>query len=100
MLTTSGSTFFHHRQVQSLIDANELGALKSIAKHPIRNVFYYEICLGGNPHGIHVMTPGEPLHVLELVLFKIVIEGFCVNLGYKPKSESYPKILQEPGRLG
>ena len=40
------------------------------------------------------MTPGEPLHVLELGLFKLMIEGFYVNLGYKPGSKSYPKILQ------
>jgi hypothetical protein len=41
------------------------------------------------------MTPGEPLHVLEIGLFKIAIEGLCVNLGYKPKAKSYSKILQE-----
>jgi hypothetical protein len=40
------------------------------------------------------MSPGEPLHVLELGLFKMMIEGFYVNLGYKPGSKSYPKILQ------
>jgi hypothetical protein len=40
------------------------------------------------------MSPGEPLHVLELGLFKMMIEGFYVNLGYKPGSTSYPKILQ------
>jgi hypothetical protein len=40
------------------------------------------------------MSPGEPLHVLELDLFKMMIEGFYVNLRYKPGSTSYPKILQ------
>jgi hypothetical protein len=40
------------------------------------------------------MPPGESLHVLELGLFKMMIEGFYVNLGYKPGSTSYPKILQ------
>ncbi len=38
------------------------------------------------------MTPGEPLHVLELGLFKLMIEGFYVNLGYKPGSKSYPRF--------
>ena len=82
-------------QIQNLVDSNNLEALKSISQHPIVNAFYRGICLGGNPRGIHGMTPGEPLHVLEIGLFKIVIEGLCVNLGYKPKSKSYPKILQE-----
>ncbi len=82
-------------QVQNLIEDNDLDGLKSISQHPIANAFYRGICLGGNPRGIHGMTPGEPLHVLEIGLFKIVIEGLCVNLGYKPKSKSYPKILQE-----
>jgi hypothetical protein len=82
--------------VQNLIDTNDLDdALKSISQHPIVNAFYHGICLGGNPHDIHGMTPGEPLHVLQIGLFKIVFEGLCINLGYKPKSKLYPKILQE-----
>jgi hypothetical protein len=81
--------------VQIHIDANDKEALRSISQHPIRNAFYLGICLGGNLRGIHGMTPGEPLHVLELGLFKIVIEGFFVNIGYNPWSKSYPKILQQ-----
>ena len=41
------------------------------------------------------MTPAEPLHLLELGLFKYTIEGFCVALGYSPKSKSYPKIIKD-----
>jgi hypothetical protein len=82
-------------QVQGLIDANDKEGLKAISQHPILNAFYTDICLGGNPRGIHGMTPGEPLHVLELGLFKMLIEGFYVNLGYKPNSKSYPKILEQ-----
>jgi hypothetical protein len=80
--------------VQSVIDANDKEGLKALSQHPIRNVFYKGICLGGNKRGIHGMSPGEPLHVLELALFKMMIKGFYVNLGYKPGSKSYPKILQ------
>jgi hypothetical protein len=40
------------------------------------------------------MLLGDPLHVLELGLFQMMIEGFYVNLGYKPGSTLYPKILQ------
>jgi hypothetical protein len=45
-------------------------------------------------HVIHGMSPGEPLQVLELVLFKIMIQAFYVNLGCKPGLKSYPKILE------
>jgi hypothetical protein len=40
------------------------------------------------------MTPGEPLHVLEPGLFKLVIKEFYIHLGYKRGSKSYPKILE------
>ncbi|WP_288992458.1 hypothetical protein [uncultured Marinobacter sp.] len=81
-------------QVQRVINANDKEGLKALSQHPIRNAFYESICLGGNKRGIHGMSPGEPLHVLELGLFKMMTEGFYVNLGYKPGSKSYPKILQ------
>jgi hypothetical protein len=77
-----------------VIDANDKVGLKALLQHPIRNAFYEGICLGGNKGGIHGMLLGEPLHVLELDLFKMMIKGFYVNLGYKPGSTLYPKILQ------
>jgi hypothetical protein len=80
--------------VQSAIDANDKEGLKALSQHPIQNAFYEGTCLGGNKRGIHGMSPGEPLHVLELGLFKMMIEGFYVSLGYKPGSTLYPKILQ------
>jgi hypothetical protein len=39
------------------------------------------------------MSPGEPLHVLKLGLFKMMIEGFYVNLGYKPGLTPYPRYF-------
>ncbi len=77
-----------------MIDAKDKEGLKALSQHPIQNAFYDGICLGGNTRGIHGMSPGEPLHVLELGLFKMMIEGFYVNLGYKPGSKLYPKMLQ------
>jgi hypothetical protein len=74
-----------------VIDANDKEGLKSLSQHPIRNAFYEGICLAGNRRGTHGMSPGEQLHVLELGLFQMTIEGFYVNLGYKPGSKSYPK---------
>jgi hypothetical protein len=80
--------------VQSAISANDKEGLKALSQHPIRNVFYEGICFGGNKRGIHGMSPGDPLHVLKLGLFKRMIKGFYANLGYKPGSTSYPEILQ------
>jgi hypothetical protein len=81
-------------EVQSVIDAKDKEGLKALSQHPIQNAFYDGICLGGNTRGIHGISPGEPLHVLKLGLFKMMIKGFYVNLGYKPGSKSYHKMLQ------
>jgi hypothetical protein len=82
--------------VQSVIGANDKEGLKDLSQHPIRNAFYKGICLGGNKRVIHGMSPGEPLHVLELGLFKMMIKGFYVNLGYKPGSQDTSTF----GRVG
>jgi hypothetical protein len=82
-------------EITALISAGDFNGLKNISQHPIRNAFYDGVCMGGNRRGIHGMTPAEPLHLLELGLFKYAIEGFCVCLGYTPKSKSTPKILKE-----
>jgi hypothetical protein len=82
-------------QVSNLYAPGDVTGLKNMLQHPICNAFYEGVCLGGNPRGIHGMTPAEPLHLLELDLFKYTIEGFCVALGFNPKSKSPPQILKE-----
>jgi hypothetical protein len=82
-------------EIEALVSAGNFDGLKNISQHPIRNAFYDGVCLGGNRRGIHGMTPAEPLHLLELGLFKYAIEGFCISLGYSPKSKSYPKIIKD-----
>ncbi len=82
-------------EIEALYSAGDFTGLKNISQHPIRNAFYDGVCLGGNRRGVHGMTPAEPLHLLELGLFKYTIEGFCVALGYSPTSKSYPKIIKD-----
>jgi hypothetical protein len=41
------------------------------------------------------MTPGEPLHVVDLGLFKYRLEAFFICLGMNPKSKAPCKILME-----
>jgi hypothetical protein len=60
-------------QVQNVIDINDKEGLKALSQHPIQIAFYEAICLGRNTRGIHRMSTGEPLHVLELGLFKMII---------------------------
>ena len=69
--------------------------MKAISQHYVRNAFYEGICLGGHPQNVHGITPGEPLHVVDLGNFKGANLGFMVNLGFNPETKSYPKILVE-----
>jgi hypothetical protein len=89
---------WHHilpEDIKALLASGNFQGLKSISQHPIRNAFYDGVCLGGNHHGVHGMTPVEPLHLLELGLFKYAIEGFCDKLSYLPKSKNDLKIIKK-----
>ncbi len=82
--------------VQALVKANDLEGLKVISQHNVRNAFYHpDLNIGVNPRGIHGMTPGEPLHVVDLGLFKYGLEGFFICLGQNPKSKAPCKILMQ-----
>jgi hypothetical protein len=75
------------------VDSDDYDGLKAISQHYVCNVFYQGICLGGHPQNIHGISPGELLHVIDLGLFKGCTLEFIVNLGHKPQTKSYPKIL-------
>jgi hypothetical protein len=77
------------------VDGDNESGLKAISQHYVQNSFYEGICLGGHPQNIQGISPGEPLHVIDLGLFKGCTLGFMVNLGHKPQTKSYPKILVE-----
>ncbi len=82
--------------VHALVLSNDLERLKAMSQHPLKNAFYNtKLDIGRNPRGIHGMTPGEPLHVVDLGLFKYGLEGFFICLGMNPKSKAPCKILME-----
>jgi hypothetical protein len=82
--------------VYSLVVSNDLEGLKAMSQHTLKNAFYNsKLDIGRNPRGIHGMTPGEPLHVVDLGLFKYGFEGFFICLGMNPKSKASCKILME-----
>jgi hypothetical protein len=82
--------------VHSLLVSNDLEGLKAMSQHPLKNAFYNsKLDIGCKPRGIHGMTPGEPLHVVDLGLFKYGWEGFFICLGMNPKRKAPCKILME-----
>ena len=75
--------------VSKLVEAKDLDGLKAISQHYVQNAYYNPLlCLGGIPRGIHGMTPGEPLHVIDLGIFKYLIESFCIAMGMNPIASS------------
>jgi hypothetical protein len=57
--------------VQSLVKVDDLEGLKAISQRNVRNAFYNpKLNIGWNSQGIHRITPGEPLHMVDLGLFK------------------------------
>jgi hypothetical protein len=81
--------------VQALVKADDHVGLTAISQHHVCNEFYNpKLNIGLNPRGIHGMTPGEPLHVVHLGLFKYGMEGFFICLdGMNPKSKTPCKIM-------
>jgi hypothetical protein len=56
--------------VHSLVVSNDLERSKAMSQHHLKNVFYNsKLDIGWNPRGMHGMTPGKPLHVVDLGLF-------------------------------
>ncbi len=82
--------------VHALVVAKDVDGLKAISQHDLKNAFYNpKLDIGGNPRGIHGMTPCEPLHLVDLGLFKYALEGFYICLGMNLKSKGPSKILME-----
>ena len=78
--------------VQEAIATGEKTALQAISYHNLRNAFW-NIQNGNNLRNIHGMTPGEPLHAIELGLMKYAIRGFSIALGLNPDSDGSAPIL-------
>jgi hypothetical protein len=86
--------------VHSLVVSKDLEGLKAMSQQPLKNAFYNsKLDIGRNPRGIHGMTPGEPLHVVDLGLFKYGLETFFICfficLGMNPESKAPCEILME-----
>jgi hypothetical protein len=72
--------------VHALVVSNDLERLKAMSQHHLKNAFYNsKLNIGWNPRGMNGMIPGEPLHVVDLGLFKYYLEVFFICLGIIPK---------------
>jgi hypothetical protein len=60
--------------IKSLLANGDMEGLKTMSQHPVRNVFYNGVCLGGNCHGIHGMTPAEPLIVISISVLALALD--------------------------
>jgi hypothetical protein len=65
--------------------ANDLDFFKNISHYPIVNAFHKLDC-GANPHGIHLASPGEILHMHQKGMEVRFVEGLG-NLLHSKKNE-------------
>lgn len=66
--------------IEKLINDKNEDSLQSISQHLVENAFY-ELCWGGNAHGIHGLTPYEPLHAIREGSMERIVECFLGNFG-------------------
>lgn len=59
-------------------------ALQKLSFHKITNAFY-KMEFGGDPYGIFLATPSEPLHQVDLGICVYEVEGFIDKLSQKAK---------------
>jgi hypothetical protein len=89
-------------QIIPLVQQGLLAELKLVSQHSFHKKIYDGLNLANNPCNIHGATLAEPLHVIDLGLFKYAIEQFCVALGMSPPqlgkkrfSSLVPQLLME-----
>ena len=69
------------KEIQKLVDRNDLVALQEISQHCIQNAFHIVRFHQANERGIHGATPSEMLHALLLGIFKYIRDIFFENAG-------------------
>ena len=87
-------TFITQAQMQDLVDNRDMDGLHNLSHHWVQNA-WHRVCFGGDPHGIHGMTPPEPLHFLQLGWLATAITGFHVRCTdtTKQKIDDFVKVF-------
>ena len=75
------------------LSANNLAYFKSISHYPIQNAFHKLDC-GVNPHGIHLASPGELLHMHQKGMMTRYVEGLS-NLFFVKKEDAGNRIYRK-----
>ena len=68
--------------IDELVTKNDFEELKRMSQYKFHTVWWsLNINFGGNPRGIHGVTPSEPLHMIDLGIFKYLVETFFISIG-------------------
>ena len=68
--------------IDQLVLHNDIKELKQMSQYNFHSAWYkLNITFGGNPRGIHGVTPSEPLHMIDLGIFKYLVEVFFQDIG-------------------
>ena len=68
-------------KIEKLVKAGNLGKLKAISQHYLKNAWYVCRFNQGNDRGIHGACPTEMLHAMQLGIFKYTRDIFFEFLG-------------------
>lgn len=83
--------------LDALIDAGDDGALSASTYHLVQTAWkQLDIKFGGNPRGVNGATPSEPLHQIDLGMFKYEIKEFFIAIG--PENCKLHSIIDEWAR--
>ena len=70
--------------IDTLVENGDMSGLKNMSQYSFHTVWKkLGITFGGNPRGIHGVTPSEPLHMIDLGIFKYLVQVFFAVIGSK-----------------
>lgn len=70
--------------MDELITSQDRDKLKIYSQYCFHTAWWnLGINFGGHPYGIHGVTPSEPLHMIDLGIFKYLVETFFSSVGNK-----------------
>jgi hypothetical protein len=70
--------------MQGLVDAGDVAGLNAITYHFVQTCWkQLGIDFGGALHGVHAATPSEPLHQIDIGIFKYEIKELFLAIGSK-----------------
>ena len=92
--------FMLQSTIDELVDNGDIDGLRELSHHYVKLAWsHVGVSFGGNKRGIHGVTPSEPLHMVDLGLFKYCIQAFFKDLGGE-NCKLHAEIDQWARRIG